>query len=91
MTKIIGFGYNNNVLLFLRAFMLISKGLPMKEKFYKTYQNSSIEIPTTYYFDCSKEKKFNKKMNYPVETPERSSPANFSPVRSILNFWSPEM
>lgn len=36
MTKIIGFGYNNNVLLFLRAFMLISKGLPMKEKFYKT-------------------------------------------------------
>lgn len=44
----------------------IIESLMMKEKFYKTYQNSSIELPSTYYFDCSKEKKFNKKMNYPV-------------------------
>lgn len=44
----------------------IIESLIMKEKFYKTYQNSSINIPTTYYFDCSKEKKFNKKMNYPL-------------------------
>ena len=44
----------------------IIESLMMKEKFYKLYQNSSIEIPNTYYFDCSKEKKFNKKMNYPV-------------------------
>ena len=44
----------------------IIESLMMKEKFYKTYQNSAIEIPTTYYFDCSTEKKFNKKMNYPV-------------------------
>lgn len=44
----------------------IIESLIMKEKFYKTYQNSSITIPTTYYFDCSKEKKFNKKMNYPL-------------------------
>ena len=44
----------------------IIESLIMKEKFYKTYNNSSINIPTTYYFDCSKEKKFNKKMNYPV-------------------------
>ena len=44
----------------------IIESLIMKEKFYKLYQNSSIDIPTTYYFDCSKETKFNKKMNYPV-------------------------
>lgn len=44
----------------------IIESLMMKEKFYKTYQNSSIEIPSTYYFNCSKETKFNKKMNYPV-------------------------
>lgn len=44
----------------------IIESLIMKEKFYKTYQNSSINIPATYYFDCSKEKKFNKKMNYPL-------------------------
>jgi len=44
----------------------IIESLMMKEKFYKTYQNSSIEIPTTYYFDCSTEKQFKQKMNYPV-------------------------
>lgn len=44
----------------------IIESLIMKEKFYKTYQNSSIVIPTTYYFDCNKETKFTKKMNYPV-------------------------
>ena len=44
----------------------IIESLIMKEKFYKSYQNSSIAIPTTYYFDCSKETKFTKKMNYPV-------------------------
>lgn len=44
----------------------IIESLMMKEKFYKTYQNSCIEIPNTYYFDCSKELKFSKKMNYPV-------------------------
>jgi len=44
----------------------IIESLMMKEKFYKKYQNSVIEVPTTYYFDCSKEKKFNGKMTYPV-------------------------
>lgn len=44
----------------------IVETLMMKEKFYKAYQNSSIEIPNTYYFDCSKETKFNKDMIYPV-------------------------
>lgn len=44
----------------------IIDSLMMKEKFYKTYQNGIIDIPTTYYFDCSKEKKFTKKMTYPI-------------------------
>ena len=34
--------------------------------FYKNYKDSCISIPETYYYDCSKETKFNKKMNYPV-------------------------
>ena len=44
----------------------IIESLMMKEKFYKTYQNSCISIPSTYYFDCTKEKKFTHKMTYPV-------------------------
>ena len=44
----------------------IIESLMMKEKFYKTYQNSCISIPNTYYFDCSKEKEFHHKMTYPV-------------------------
>ena len=44
----------------------IIESLIMKERFYKTYQNSCISIPNTYYLDCSKEKDFHKKMNYPV-------------------------
>lgn len=44
----------------------ILKSLIMKEKFYKTYKNSSIDIPLTYYFDCSKETVFDKKIKYPV-------------------------
>lgn len=42
------------------------KTLIMKEDFYKNYKDSCISIPETYYYDCSKETKFNKKMNYPV-------------------------
>ncbi|MBQ8219383.1 MAG: hypothetical protein IJZ79_06495 [Bacilli bacterium] len=44
----------------------IIESLIMKEKFYKTYQNYNINIPKTYYFNCSKEKKFKEKMTYPV-------------------------
>ena len=44
----------------------IIESLMMKEKFYKTYQNSCISIPNTYYFDCSKETEFHHKMTYPV-------------------------
>ena len=44
----------------------IIESLMMKDKFYKTYQNSVIDIPKTYYFDCAKEKTFTKKMTYPV-------------------------
>lgn len=42
------------------------KTLIMKEDFYKHYKNSCINIPETYYYDCSKNTKFNKKMTYPV-------------------------
>ena len=42
------------------------KTLIMKEDFYKNYKDSCISIPETHYYDCSKETKFNKKMNYPV-------------------------
>ena len=38
----------------------------MKESFYKKYQNSSLNIPKTYYFDCSKDKKITNKMTYPL-------------------------
>ena len=44
----------------------IIESLIMKEKFYKTYQFHNINIPKTYYFNCSKEKKFKEKMTYPV-------------------------
>ena len=44
----------------------IIESLMMKEKFYKTYQNSCLNLPNTYYFDCSKEKEFHHKMTYPV-------------------------
>jgi len=44
----------------------IIESLIMKEKFYKTYNNSSLTLPNTYYFNCSKEKKFKEKMLYPV-------------------------
>ena len=44
----------------------IIESLMMKEKFYKTYQDSCIDLPTTYYFNCSKEKEFHHKMTYPV-------------------------
>lgn len=44
----------------------IMESLIMKEAFYKTYQNSEIVIPKTYYFDCSKEGDFNNDVTYPV-------------------------
>ena len=44
----------------------IIESLIMKEKFYKTYQNSCLNLPKTYYYDCSKPKKFKEKMTYPI-------------------------
>ena len=44
----------------------ILKTLIMKEDFYKHYSKSCINLPETYYYDCSKKQKFNKDMNYPV-------------------------
>ena len=44
----------------------IIESLIMKENFYKTYHNSCLNLPETYYFDCQKEKTFHHKMTYPV-------------------------
>lgn len=44
----------------------IIDSLMMKETFYKKYQDSCLNLPETYYFDCSKDKTINKKMKYPL-------------------------
>lgn len=44
----------------------IMESLIMKEKFYKTYNDSIIDLPKTYYLDCSKEIVFNEDMMYPL-------------------------
>ncbi len=44
----------------------IIESLIMKEKFYKTYKDSCLSLPKTYYFNCSKETQFKEKMTYPV-------------------------
>ena len=44
----------------------IIESLIMKEKFYKTYHKSCLNLPETYYFNCQKEKEFHHKMTYPV-------------------------
>ena len=44
----------------------IIDSLMMKETFYKKYQDSCLNLPETYYFDCSKDKVINKKMKYPL-------------------------
>lgn len=37
-----------------------------KEKFYKTYSKSVLDLPKTIYYDCKKSKPLNKKLTYPV-------------------------
>lgn len=44
----------------------IIESLIMKEKFYKTYQNTCISLPKTYYFNCKSEHSFKEKIIYPV-------------------------
>lgn len=44
----------------------IIESLIMKEKFYKTYQKSSINIPKTFYYNCKDDIEFKEKMTYPV-------------------------
>lgn len=44
----------------------IMETLIMKEKFYKTYNNSVIKVPKTFYLDCSKDIKFNENITYPI-------------------------
>ncbi len=44
----------------------IIDSLIMKEKFYKTYKDKGINIPKTFFYDCSKKSPFKEKMTYPV-------------------------
>ena len=37
-----------------------------KEDFYKTYENSVLDLTDTYYFDCSKDTEIKRKLTYPV-------------------------
>lgn len=54
-----GFVFNYADIDILESFM-------MKEKFYKMYKDSCIDIPNTYYFDCEKDKELNYDLNFPV-------------------------
>lgn len=44
----------------------IIESLIMKENFYKTYQDSVLDFPKTYYYDCSKPIKITEEFTYPV-------------------------
>ena len=44
----------------------IVETLIMKEKFYKTYSNSIIKVPKTFYIDCSKKISFDNEITYPI-------------------------
>jgi len=37
-----------------------------KEDFYKTYEDSVLDLPDTYYYDCSKDTKIKRELTYPV-------------------------
>lgn len=44
----------------------IIRSLIMKDKFYQTYENSILDFPKTYYYDCSNPGKLDVKFTYPV-------------------------
>lgn len=44
----------------------IINSLIMKETFYKTYENSVLDFPTTIYYDCSNPQEINNDFTYPV-------------------------
>ena len=44
----------------------LQRTLVFKEKFYKTYKNSCIDLPDTYYYDCKKDTRISKELTYPV-------------------------
>ena len=37
-----------------------------KEDFYKSYEDSVLDLPNTYYYDCSKDTKIKRELTYPV-------------------------
>lgn len=44
----------------------IIQSLIMKDKFYQTYQDSILDFPKTYYYDCTKRDKIKEKFTYPI-------------------------
>ena len=44
----------------------VLSSLMMKEDFYKTYENSCLDLPKTYYFDCKKCEKFEEEALFPL-------------------------
>lgn len=44
----------------------LQRTLVNKEKFYKTYQDSVLDLPKTCYYDCKQKKRFNEKISFPV-------------------------
>ncbi len=44
----------------------IIQNLIMKDKFYQTYQDSCLDFPKTYYYDCSQDRLFQDKLTYPI-------------------------
>lgn len=46
--------------------MSVCESLMYKQDFYKTYQNSILNLPETFYFDCQKDTEIPKVSSYPV-------------------------
>lgn len=44
----------------------LQRTLVIKDLFYKTYQDSVLDLPKSIYFDCSKDKKIKEKIEFPV-------------------------
>ena len=44
----------------------VLQNLMMKERFYKTYENSCLDLPKTIYYDCSKQEEIPTGLTFPV-------------------------
>ncbi|MDE6292388.1 MAG: hypothetical protein K2L98_01765, partial [Bacilli bacterium] len=44
----------------------IQRSLVIKDLFYKTYENSCLDLPKTIYYDCSKDEEIKEKITFPI-------------------------